>query len=75
MDLVGEIVKVTDQTQLYHNTTSNSSDNTVPFDTCFTNILELLQIKMSELVKKIKKYKIPTLKSLKVLLKIKVFLN
>lgn len=58
MDLVGEIVKVTDQTQLYHNTTSNSSDNTVPFDTCFTNILELLQIKMSELVKKIKKYKI-----------------
>lgn len=58
MDLVGEIVKVTDQTQLYHNTTSNSSDNTVPFDTCFTNILELLQIKMSELAKKIKKYKI-----------------
>lgn len=62
MDLVGEIVKVTDQTQLHHNTVSESGSNVrntnVSFQTCFTSILELLHVKLSELIKRIKKYKI-----------------
>ena len=62
MDLVGEIVKITDHTQLHHNTVSQSSSNvnnsTVPFDTCFTSILDILHVKLSGLIKKIKKYKI-----------------